>query len=230
MGTEPVEPIKQVIYRMKTIAAGLPTADGVARFNELYLAVTEAVLADTGAGNFEDPDFLAELDVAFAGLYFAAVEASEDGTRIPNAWQPLFEARHRKGIAPLQFAIAGMNAHINHDLPVALVQVMTKHGLEPNDDTPQHHDFMAVNAILARVEKQIKRRFMDRLMQDVDKVLGHADDVAAMWSVERARDAAWTNARVLYRLRDVPPLRDAYEDQLDRMVELASRGLLAARV
>lgn len=230
MGTEPVGPIKQVIARMEQIAAGLPATDGVARFNELYLAVTQAVLRDTGAGNFEDPEFLAELDVTFAGLYFAAVDASEQGGKIPNAWEPLFEHRHAKGVAPLQFAIAGMNAHINHDLPVALVQVMTRHGLEPTDGSPQHHDFLAVNAILARVEEQIKRRFMDKLMQDVDKVLGHADNAAAMWSVERARDAAWTNAQVLYRLRDVPPLRDAYEDQLDRMVELASRGILSARL
>lgn len=230
MGTEPTAPIKQVVFRMREIQSSLPTADGVARFNELYLTVTEAVLDDTGAGKFEDPDLLADLDVRFAGLYFAAVDASEQGKPIPNAWQPLFEKRHDKHIAPLQLAIAGMNAHINHDLPVALVETLTAHGLAPKDNSPQHRDFEAVNGILALVEKQIKRKFMDKVMRDVDRVLGHADDVAAMWSVERARNAAWVNAQVLYKLRDAPDLYDAYEDSLDRMVELASRGLLAARV
>ena len=40
---------------------------------------------------------------------------------MPTAWQPLFERRADPGIEPIQFALAGMNAHINHDLPLAVV-------------------------------------------------------------------------------------------------------------
>jgi hypothetical protein len=35
-----VDPIGGVVARMAKIAAGLPPADGIARFNHLYLAVT----------------------------------------------------------------------------------------------------------------------------------------------------------------------------------------------
>ena len=59
-----------------------------------------------------------------------------------------------------------------------------------------------------------------------DEVLGELDDVIAMWNVERARDAAWTNAEVLWTLRISSDLTDAFVLALDRMVGLAGRGLL----
>ena len=220
------DPIAEVVFRMEQISAGLPSADGVARFNELYLAVTRAVLRETDAGEFEDPAFLTRLDVVFADLYFAAVDADAQGSRAGHAWRPLFDSRSRRRVAPLQFALAGMNAHINHDLPVALVAVMLQSGLEPTRGTPQHRDFRRVDALLARVEAQVKEQFMDELLEVADDALGRLDDVIAMWSVERARDAAWTNAEALWTLRGRPPIRDAFLLSLGRFVGLASRGLL----
>lgn len=221
-----VDPIAGVVRRMEGIAAGLAPADGVARFNDLYLAVTRAVLAQARAGEFEDPELLARLDVVFADLFFAAVDA--DGARRPlrHAWRPLFVSRATGGIAPLQFALSGMNAHINHDLALALVAVMEEFGYRPDRGTPQHRDFEKVNALLARVEEQVKARFEDELLGLADEALGRLDDVLAMWSVARARDAAWINARTLWALRDAPLLRDPFLAHLDRFVGFASRGLL----
>ena len=71
---------------------------------------------------FRDPAFLERLDVVFANLYFDAVEAGHaDPRRVPSAWRPLFECRNQSGILPIQFALAGMNAHINRDLPAGIV-------------------------------------------------------------------------------------------------------------
>ena len=36
-----------------------------------------------------------------------------------QAWAPLVERRATRGVLPIQFALAGMNAHINHDLALA---------------------------------------------------------------------------------------------------------------
>ena len=58
-------PIDPVIERMTRIAAELPETDGVACFNDLYLAVTRAVAAEATGNGFEDPTFLSGLDVAF---------------------------------------------------------------------------------------------------------------------------------------------------------------------
>ena len=79
----------------------------MACFNRLYLAVTLAVENEIARVRFRDTRFLAGLDVAFANLYFAALA---DPSKAPKAWAPLFEARNRRSIAPLQFALAGMNA------------------------------------------------------------------------------------------------------------------------
>ena len=64
-----------------------------------------AVGAAVGGAQFNDPAFLATLDVVFANLYFAALAAaSTDAAAAPSAWRPLFQARHSPGIARIQFA------------------------------------------------------------------------------------------------------------------------------
>jgi hypothetical protein len=219
-----VESIEPVIARMDAIAASLPETDGVARFNALYLAVTREVAAQAAAGNFEDPDALALLDVVFADLYFAAVDAADAGAGVPRAWRPLFEARARTRIAPLQFAFAGMNAHINHDLVLAIVETCRRRGIEVKRDSPFHRDYLAVNKLLELVEERIKHEFLTGDLRIADEALGRLDDVLAMWSVARARDAAWNGAETLSHL---PPFaREPYLDTLAGTVGLAGRGLL----
>jgi hypothetical protein len=63
----------------------------------------------------------------------------------------------------------------------------------------------------------------------IDRVLHRCrriDDVVAMWDIRRAREAAWTNGRALWALRDEPELAATFVAALDRMVGLGSRGLL----
>ena len=219
-------PIEAVVERMAAIAAALPPEDGVACFNDLYLAVTRAVLEEARAAAFEDSEFLARLDVRFAGLYFDAVDAGSGHGRLARAWAPLFAARRRRRIAPIQFALAGMNAHINRDLSIALVETLVERDLRPERDTAQHRDYLRVNGILERVEERVKGRFATGLVGVADEALGRLDDVLAMWKVARARDSAWTHAETLWALRRRRALRDALLLALDRSVGLAGRGLL----
>jgi hypothetical protein len=219
--------LPEVIARMQSTVASLRTSDGIACFTKLYLAVTEGVQQRLGALTFADPTFLARLDVVFANLFLSALEAQP--AQLPRAWVPLVEARSTRGIAPLQFALAGMSAHINRDLPLALVATCRELGHTLEDGTPQHADFVRVNDVLATVEAQVKAQYLtgwlrtlDRLVHRVDRL----DDVVAMWNVARARDAAWANAEALWRLRDEPALSDRYLLALDRMVGLTARGLL----
>ena len=44
-----------------------------------------------------------------------------DLVAVPSAWLPLAERRDMAGIEPIQFALAGMNADINDDPPLAVV-------------------------------------------------------------------------------------------------------------
>ena len=225
-GTGGGAPVDAVLERMAAIAASLPAEDGVARFNDLYLAVTREVAAETRTDAFEDPAFLATLDAAFASLYFEAVDADAARARVARAWAPLFDARRRDTVAPIQFALAGMNAHINHDLAIALVATFRDLGVAPERDSPEHRDYLRVNVLLERVEERVKERFTTGLIEVADEALGRLDDVLAMWKVARARDSAWTHSEMLWAIRDAPTLRDAFLLTLDRMVGLAGRGLL----
>jgi len=220
------DPIAAVLARMNAIASGLRADDGVARFNHLYLEETVAVDTAALTAGFEDPEFIRALDVVFAGRYFAAVDAAGGGQPPPRSWAPLFAARNDQGVAPIQFALAGMNAHINHDLPLALVSTFEARSVELTRDSPQHRDYLKINDTIAATEARVKQEFLTGMVGVADHVLGHIDDVVAMWSITEARDAAWTNAEALWALRDHPDLSAAFEDALDGTVGFASRGLL----
>jgi Family of unknown function (DUF5995) len=220
------DPIAAVLARLTVIGGDLPPVDGVARFNHLYLEETVAVDAATGTAGFEDPGFIAALDVIFAGLYFGAVDDSSAGQPLPRSWAPLFAARSDARTAPIQFALAGMNAHINHDLPLALVSTCEGHSVELGRDSPQHRDYQKINDTIAATEARVKHEFLTGMVGVADEVFGRIDDVIAMWSITEARDAAWTNAETLWALRDHPDLTAAFEDTLDGTVGFASRGLL----
>jgi hypothetical protein len=226
----PVGNVKDVIARMETILHPLGRSDGVACFLRLYVAVTEGVQEQLAGLSFADPRFLAELDTCFAGLFFAALDAhAVDSRTTPRAWAPLFEARSKAGIAPLQFALAGMNAHINRDLPIALVDCFRRTGVVPEEGSAQHRDYLRINGLLGAVEQRVKQQYLTGWLTTVDRILHRVhrlDDVVAMWDITRARDAAWTNAEALWALRTSPELSSRYLDTLDRSVGLAGRGLL----
>jgi hypothetical protein len=215
---------------MQTTLGPLPAGDGVACFVRLYLAVTEGVQQRLSGFSFADPRFLARLDVVFADLFFSALDATtKDPGNVPHAWAPLVEARAAHGIAPLQFALAGMSAHINRDLPVALVATCKELGVDLAEGSPQHGDFEHVNTVLAAVEAEVKGQYLTGVLRALDRLIHRADridDIVAMWDVGRARDAAWVNAEALWALRDQPALAANYLVALDRMVGLTCRGLL----
>ena len=212
---------------MRALDELLPRQDGIACFNRLYLAVTEAVGEQARPGAFADPRFIRWLDVVFANLYLGALSSFLLGRgRVPRAWRVLFEARARPGLAPIQFALAGMNAHINRDLPVALVTTCRDRRLVPLRGSPQYSDFGRIDALLAETEVRVKTELATGLIGVADEALGRLDDVVALWNVRAARQAAWANAETLWALDGIPFAAARFLVTLDRTVGFAGRGLL----
>ena len=222
----PAGSIDDAIERMTAIDEALPSGDGVGYFNRMYRRVTEEVRQAHRTERFEDAEFLERLDVVFANLYFEAVACSVRGQEIPPAWTPLFHNRAKPRTAPIQFALAGMNAHINHDLPLAVDTTCREMALLPEDGTPPHRDFLRVNAVLGEAEEQVKAWFEQSLLAEIDRTMGQADDAFALWSIRAARDLAWDHAKLLWALADHPHLRDAYLHTLTRLVRLGGNGIL----
>jgi hypothetical protein len=222
----PVTTVAEAITRMTEIAGALPSHDGLACFNRMYLEVTQQVADRLSQGYFSDPEFTAHLDPVFANLYFAAVNAAVDNpTDIPPAWQPLFGARSNPGIYPIQFALAGMNAHINHDLPLAVVQTCRDLGTAPDDGT-HHQDYQKVDGLLDAAEQSVRQSFESSVVRRADRRAQTVLDLVGNWSINSARDVAWDTAVALWRCRSVPTVEDLLMNGLARTVAMASRCLL----
>lgn len=205
----------------------LPHNDGVRWFNHLYLEVTRSVGQAVTTETFADRTFLERLDVIFANLYFDAVAAgSVDAGKAPAAWRPLFECRSQAGILPIQFALAGMNAHINRDLPQSIVSTYLSIGGAPIERDTRYDDFRRVNDVLEAVESQIKARYSTGIVALIDAAAGTTDDAVAMFKVRAAREAAWINAEVLWTLRAAPLLGERFFSRLDKFTGFAGRGML----
>ncbi len=223
----PVTSVASAIARMAAIEARTPAADGLACFNRMYLQVTQDVDEDLARQFFADPDFMTRLDVVFANLYFNAVDAAAEPATVPLAWRPLMERRAVAGIEPIQFALAGMNAHINHDLPLAVVGTCTELGTAPASGD-HLADYQKVDQLLDTAEQSIRQSFESAPELAVDRHLQAVNNLVANWSIGSARDLAWTNSLLLWQVRDDAVARGLVVDGLAAMTAAASRLLLIA--
>jgi hypothetical protein len=218
--------VPEVLARLAAIDADLSTSDGVHVFNRVYLTVTERVATLLEQGDiFQDNPAATELDVRFANLWLEAYDGAAVGRRPPSPWRPLFETRHGPNRLPIQYALAGINAHIEHDLALALVSTCQSRGTTPDDSTVRH-DYEAINDVLADVEAEVRRSFLDEVGRAADDVIGPVAHLISAWSIDKARDAAFLQARTIWELRRTTFLREHFIAALGDAVGMASRLLL----
>ena len=176
---------------MQSIDGRLPANDGLRWFNRLYLMVTQQVYGSTSSGTWQNPAWLSHLDVVFAGLYFDALRDFAAGRDAPSAWSAVFAARFTAGIDRIQFALAGMNAHINHDLSLALLKTDGDLNLIPSEDGPEHHDYHTVNALLNDTMPTALNMLAGDSLGLLAEDTGKVGRLLAFWNISRARDLAW---------------------------------------
>ncbi|HUS04813.1 MAG TPA: DUF5995 family protein [Bryobacteraceae bacterium] len=218
--------IADVVQTMQTIEATCSDGDGLKWFNWLYLQVTQAVETRVAAAGFSDPSWLAKLDVQFARLYFSALKSSLSGRPAPSCWQTLFRNRNQPAIARIQFALAGINSHINHDLAAAIVNTCRVTGVTPDDRGTHYADYSAVNDTLQGIVDSAKKTLDVRLLGDALPPISRLEDTVAAWNVCAAREAAWQNAQHLWHLRAIPVLAAGFLDTLDGFTTVISKALL----
>ncbi|MET7700180.1 DUF5995 family protein [Streptomyces sp. NPDC005485] len=215
--TPSVYAMDTVVLRMRALAAALPERDGIAVFNRVYLAVTEEIDRRLDAGEFADTEAAITLDVRFAERY---LNVAEEGWP-PACWRPLLQFRRHPGVRPLQFALAGINAHIGHDLALAVVDACRTLGCEPAD---LEDEFDRVGDVLVSLEERIREDLMPG--PDVLQIADPLTHLLGSWSLERAREATWSAARALWALRGLPDLAEEFGQRLDGAVGFAGRMLL----
>jgi hypothetical protein len=203
--------------------------DGLQWFNLLYMMVTEEILKLYQSETWRSPRWLEHLVVDFAWLYFDGVLACLNGEpRAPKTWRVLMDRRWRAGVANVQYVILGINAHINRDLMLAVASAYQKAFPEdrggPAWDGPEYADFDRVNGVLDEVQITAMRRMATGLLKEVVRVSRGMDRVVAGRLVRSARDAAFANSMVCWRLRHRPEQVMKFVGAVDRVAWVAARA------
>lgn len=218
----------EAVAGIQAIGATLPGDDGLTWFNRLYLRMTMAVRDRIAAGRFANPPWMAKLDAASARHYFDALQAWERGDRPPGCWRALFSRRSQRAVARIQFALAGLNAHINYDLPLALLETFEATGIEPHSAGVQYGDYISLNSTLSPLAEAAIDEWQVRLPGGPLPGASHLRETLDAWSLTAAREAAWTNAELLWGVRDVPLVGGRYLEVIDGLASVVGKALLVA--
>ena len=218
--------IAALVDRMGELLAPLEADRDPARFFlGVYLRTTAAVGTAIDAGAFEDPAWVEEWDVDFAGLYLDALTAHRrDPASAPRPWQLAFGAR--PDLPPEAHVLLGVNAHINYDLPQSLVRVIP----------PAEFDSPATLAMRWRDHARIDRVLASRVTAEdgelhraggrrtrLDRLLAPVNRTACQVFLRESRRRVWANAARLDAAR-----RRGAEDHARRVTDLETAA--AARV
>ncbi|MGH3884191.1 MAG: DUF5995 family protein, partial [Pseudonocardiaceae bacterium] len=221
--------VPEVITKLGTIHELAKTspqgeADGIACFTSLYRTITANVLRWIEEERFENSEYPATLDLEFAERYFQALRSyAFDRPATPRSWRVLFDNRSDTRISRLHFAVAGINAHINFDLALAVVSTCARLGVDFGEGD-QRKDYLGVNQIFAANTFQLRDEFeAEEDPELVDAVEKLFDDFA----IVATREVAWNDAARLWPHR-LDATRMAEETWLlDLRAAVLGKGMLA---
>ncbi len=212
----------ELIARMAVMLESLQARGDQRRFfHATYLRTTIAVAKDIEGGGFIDADWVERWDVAFAELYLDALEASLAGLRPARPWDIAFASA--ADLPALRHVLLGMNAHINYDLPQALLAVISDEDF--GDETliaRREADHRAIDRALAsRVGAEADE--LARISGPVprlDRMLRPLSQLGTQRFLREAREKVWANAIALSHARLRGP--DAYLSLLSQLEELSA--------
>lgn len=222
-----LRPIEALLDRMESLLRPMEAAEDERRFFlAVYRRTTEAVKADLERGGFVDAEWTERWDISFAELYLDALASWNNDRTAAGPWRIAFEAANATPrVPPIRHLLLGMNAHINYDLPQALITVISDTEFDdPSVVEKRAADHKHIDAILTRrvrtEDKLLRKQERPGDRTALDRLLTPFDRAATKRFLKESRQKVWRNARALSRER-----RDG-EGALARRVE--ELGVLAA--
>jgi hypothetical protein len=199
--------IGDLIARMEEMQAHLDAGGDARRYwHGVYRRGTVAVRDEIRRGGFLDPDWLERWDLAFADIYLDAMEGWDRREPVSGPWQEAFAAGADQSVPPLRHVLLGLNAHVNFDLPQALLAVISDDEFEdPEVMRRRHADHKHVDDVLvvrvasedqqiAAAERPGDRRLADRLLTPLNRA-------GSKKFLKEARAKVYDNARLLSKAR-----------------------------
>jgi hypothetical protein len=220
-----MEGIARVVAALQERLATLTPAEEPKReFLATYQRTTIAVARAVERGVFEDPAWVEEWDVVFADLYLDAFDAARAGAQVPRPWRLAFDAPG--DLAPLRQVLLGVNAHVNYDLPQALLAVIP---VEQFADTAvldsRRRDHEQIDGVLAdRVAAEDAELATKSARSLLDRALRPLNQAASKRFLRESRRKVWHNTIELHQARLISP--EAYRVRLAEL-ELLSAAKIA---
>jgi hypothetical protein len=213
--------ITEMVARMQQRLEALPPELTHRRiFLGTYLRTTQAVGAAIHRAGFEDPDWVEAWDVAFAELYLDAHDGDIAGKPVARPWQLAFEAP--ADLPPLRHVLLGINAHVNYDLPQALLAVISDADFtDPALMDRRRRDHERIDEVLAsRVGAEDDELAASGAKVVLDRLLTPLNRLSSRRFLREARQKVWHNTAELQRAR--------LEGSAEYSVRLAELELLSA--
>ncbi|WP_375426724.1 DUF5995 family protein [uncultured Friedmanniella sp.] len=170
-----------------------------APFLATYRRTTEAVGTALDGGFFLDGAWVARWTAVFGRYYLDALDADRLGSTPTRPWRLAFSVA--PDVHPLGHLLVAMNAHINYDLPQAMLDVI---GPADFDDAEllaaRVRDHDRIDEILSgRVAAEDQALGGARRL--VDRVLGPANRYGSRRFLAEARGKVWENVGALHEAR-----------------------------
>jgi hypothetical protein len=200
----------------------LPTSrEPLREFLGTYRRTTLAVGTAITSGQFEDPAWVEQWDIRFALLYLDALDADLSGeSTVPRPWRLAFEAPST--LPPLRHVLLGINAHINYDLPQALLTVISDEDFaNPQTLRRRQRDHQRIDSVLSsRVAAEDHELQSKSHVTILDRALRPFNQLASKRFLHEARLKVWFNTSELQKARVVGP--DEYQARLAELEVLSA--------
>jgi hypothetical protein len=208
------------------------TGDRRAIFLDCYARMTRAMERELATDGFVDAEWVEQLLDRFAHHYFVATEAWErgDDQLVPAPWRLAHTATTRgTEVATLPLLLVGVNAHINYDLVLTLVDLFDTEGVggDPDRLARRKQDYDHVNRVIAATADEVQDLVVERYSPSLDladRMLGRLDEWAAVRLLTGWRDGVWRHA--VQVLEADPPGRSLRVHRRAESCERRGRRLL----
>jgi hypothetical protein len=197
-----------------------PEQEHLREFLGTYLRTTLAVGKAVDGGHFEDAEWVERWDVAFAELYVTALDTHLRGATPPRPWRLAFDAP--ADLPALRLVLLGINAHVNYDLPQALLAVISDADFaDPGLMKRRRRDHERIDGVLAgrvaaeddELAARSARSLLDRALQPLNRI-------ASKRFLRESRMKVWHNTVELQAARLAGPT--SYDARLAELEVLSA--------
>ena len=215
--------VESVVETMQTRLDELaPEHAHLREFLATYQRTTFAVGKAVDLGVFEDPEWVEAWDVAFAELYLTALDTYLAGGTPSRPWRVTFEAP--ADLPGLRQVLLGINAHVNDDLPQALLAVIPDEDFaDPSVLARRRLDHERIDGVLASrvAAEDAELSAQGRTM--LDRVLQPLNRLSSRRFLREARQKVWHNTLELQAARLLGST--AYDERLAELEVLSAARL-----